>query len=913
MGRKPSFPEITTKDKLMKTLKFALAAATAIGFVSASQAVDTLEYPGSTSLEEFDVGDPVDSTLDSLFLFAGAQSEDNESAIAEGTVTASSYPRVWINEEHTKHLKVSTGYDPLLRKIQSEPVDLAGESAPSQIYIDTLVQFTVTSAKDDVSGDGITDKLLVYLKEATNNVGTVSGTNLVVRAASFTPGTAEPETPDVLEEREVTVSSSVDPGTWYRLTIKSYVTDGLLVFNIWLDGTQLTASTPLLGSDSTAFPSLLGKANTTIEAIGFAGEALVDDVAFSTADAVATALDFTLALGANVSSVSFTIDGMEFSSSAASSTYKVFENSEIVLGAPTFAAGYMLGDLTASNLRLVDGTYIVYDLAPSISLTAEQFFPRTETAGQDGTAEHPYEVADAAAIMALQKGMLLGVAGADSSCYVQTANIDMTGVNGFYGIGWYKSSSSYASLPPGMDSSTTIPFTGTYDGNGKKLSNVTIVRHSYSGVFNCLEGTVKNLTVENIGFSGTCDEWGCAIVGNAQGSALLENLTSMGSTWGDEANHNVAGIAVRVQNTVTLKGCVNNAPITSKSRRLGGIVAFTASTSPKGTITIDGCTNNAPLVTINAAIAEGTTGDRGIGGIISRPESQANGLLLKNCANFGVMTNSVTPGKVGQFAGELTQNYIDGGGNTFLASTNMVGNYNGKTIAGLAYATASTIGGDDYLTTVTATDIEAGGTYILLVNIPASADPVITLTNANDTIAFDTTKGYTFAGEVAPGDGLQITSNLVGTVTTYTASLLPTPPAVVVDTDGTNVLGDVTAEDVANITAWAEANSIELNGVIGEQAAISYLLGADALMTYTDADDILEIKSIGQTAGGTWQITLGTADGVLPVIDFTKIRGRLQIIGADTLPDLGSAAPVTAEKASTVTVSNQFIKAQIVK
>ena len=101
--------------------------------------------------------------------------------------------------------------------------------------------------------------------------------------------------------------------------------------------------------------------------------------------------------------------------------------------------------------------------------------------------------------------------------------------------------------------------------------------------------------------------------------------------------------------------------------------------------------------------------------------------------------------------------------------------------------------------------------------------------------------------------------------------------------------------------------------MIGEQAAVSYLLGADELMTYTDVDDILEIKSINQTDGGTWQITLGTADGVMPAIDFTKIRGRLQIIGADTLPELGSAAPVTAAKSSTVTVNNQFIKAQIVK
>lgn len=591
-------------------------------------------------------------------------------------------------------------------------------------YFDMNMQFNPCAAAPEIE-EGT--KIAVYLNTSSNLV-VISGPNTTTNVTGTT----------------------LEPGTWGRLTISA--TNDL--FTVSLDGV-------VVGS----YASLTEDAS--VKSIGFKGTGALDNYVARTTD------PFLL-------NPAVTIDGEGYASIADAiaddPTATPRLETDVALSTP-LAYGesisvklnnHTLSGITTGSLVAIEST------SGDVTTYTANYFPRTATAGQDGSAANPYEIADADDLVALQDAILADAANGTtfaSKSYVQTANIDMTGVAGFYGIGWFKSSDSYASLPAGLASaSTDVPFAGTYDGAGNTLSNVRLVRHNYAGVFNCVEGTVKNLTVENLGFVDTsAGEWGCAIVGNAQGSALLENLTSAGTVWGNNANHNVAGTVVRVQNTVTIRGCVNNAPITSVSRRLGGIVSFTGNTAPTGTIMIEGCTNNAAL-TVNTG---SNAGDRGLGGIISRPESIADGLLIRNCANFGVLTNNGVPAKVGGIAGELnSQNYVDGGGNTFLASLSPVGNYNSKTVTGLAYALPVTIEEADYLTTVAQADLAAGNTYTLLANVAASETPVFTLTSAGDTIAFDTAKGFTFAGNVAVDTTTLVLATPVteGTVTTYSAT-----------------------------------------------------------------------------------------------------------------------------------------------
>jgi len=525
--------------------------------------------------------------------------------------------------------------------------------------------------------------------------------------------------------------------TWIRLTIASNNDK----FDVYAVGNLVGSYDPLPNKDA------------TIKSVGFKGTGKLDDFVARTTNPFFDNENAVVSIGG--------LAGERYASledAIADNPTAIFELEADVVKATPLAYGesikvrlnnHTISGLTSGSLIAVETTAF-----SGYKTYTANYFPRTATADQDGSPDHPYEIADSDDIIALQDAILADPATFASKSYIQTADIVMDGdgqggsLPDFYGIGWFQSSDKYASLPAGLASaSTDLPFAGTYDGGGYTISKVTLVRHNYAGVFNNVSGTVKNLTVENIGFSGTCTEWGCAIVGNAQGSALLENLTSQTwgeeGPWGDNANHNVAGIVVRAQNAVTIRGCVNNAPITSISRRLGGIIAFTGNTAPTGTITIESCTNNADL-TVNTG---SNAGDRGIGGIISRPESVADGLVIRNCANFGVLTNNGVPAKVGAIAGELnSQNYVDDGGNTYLATLGPVGNYNGKTVTGLIYALPVTIDNNDYLTTVKESDLAAGNTYTLLRGVDSPA--AVYTFDAPGWIAFKGSSEFGFYGIV---------------------------------------------------------------------------------------------------------------------------------------------------------------------
>jgi len=436
---------------------------------------------------------------------------------------------------------------------------------------------------------------------------------------------------------------------------------------------------------------------------------------------------------------------------------------------------YTLSGITTGSLVPVASTS-----SAGVTTYTANYFPRTATPDQDGSPEHPYEIADADDLVALQDAILADAANGTtfaSKSYVQTANIDMTGVAGFYGIGWFDSSTSFASVPSGVASNgkTALPFAGTYDGQGYTNSNVTIVKHSYAGVFNNVSGTVKNLTVKDVGLSGTCSEWGCAIVGNAASGSLLENLTavtSSGFNWGNSANHNVAGIVVRPIGAATIRGCVNYAAISAVSKRLGGIASFVGSGST-GTV-FDSCTNYAALVS--------TDGTRGVGGILGCAEGgvknspTANDTIIRNCADFGSETAQGSGGHAGAIVGSNwneSYTYTDDGGNTFKAASSDCG-YAKNAVFGRAYAVDAGIDneGNNCLTTVKQADLAAGNTYTLLADVAASETPVFTLAEASDTIAFDTARGFTFAGTVAVDRSklMPATFETEGTVTTYSTT-----------------------------------------------------------------------------------------------------------------------------------------------
>lgn len=373
----------------MKTLKFMLAAATAIGIASVAQAV---QYKGaSTGFEKLELGTKVitgtrdnmvsPTDTDSYFCYVGANADDNESEIVAFTDNATSVTRPtgvakFDGADKTSRanaLQVSTGTAPLLRTFApvagSAPQD--GEDIAATTYVDTLVQFTVTPSSDTVT-PGDDDKLMIYLKEtATTTPGddgvevVTTATNLVVKGGYLASAASA-------SQREYVVQNiPVKPGVWYRLTVEvipaSVVNKdmgpqlGLMVFRVKINGVDCTFGGDTINvSDQNVFAifgqnqalfqaignrqvvlSLKAATSSTsknaLQAVGFAGEGLVDDLVITTTDPAAEVVNFTLNLGENVSAVEYTVNG---ETQYGTEVEDLVAGAEILITSITYAEGF---------------------------------------------------------------------------------------------------------------------------------------------------------------------------------------------------------------------------------------------------------------------------------------------------------------------------------------------------------------------------------------------------------------------------------------------------------------------------------------------------------------------------------------------------------------------------------------------
>ena len=286
----------------MKQLKFMLAAATAIGLATAAQAADPL------FTDTFE-----DGVMPAGYSYVPVSDNDNdnESAIVDNGYNSS------------KALQVNTGTNPLLRALdydgKANAVNLT-EAKLKSVYIDTMVQFTVTPDGDPVTA-GDEDKLMIYLREVPAAGETPASTKLMVKSRTFTP--ANGRNPAVFGDKDdyELKGITVVPGEWYHLVVEASLNDAQFTqFRIKMakgneDLVLLTNEAGLIATDNTLFPSLQGAYSEenapkacSLEYVGFAGEGMVDDLAFTKDVEGETAVDFTFTwTTAGISSVTYTI------------------------------------------------------------------------------------------------------------------------------------------------------------------------------------------------------------------------------------------------------------------------------------------------------------------------------------------------------------------------------------------------------------------------------------------------------------------------------------------------------------------------------------------------------------------------------------------------------------------------------
>ncbi len=394
----------------------------------------------------------------------------------------------------------------------------------------------------------------------------------------------------------------------------------------------------------------------------------------------------------------------------------------------TGAAGYPVASTS--------GTVVTYSTG---------YFPRTATAGQDGSASNPYEIADLDDLEALQAAVANAPATFAGLSYVQTDDIALT--NAWEGIG-IKGGKDLAANDAGADKNAQYDagaFRGVYDGGNHTISNFQMENGTdYGALFNSIYGaTIKNLkmswgtTTLCANSSANGGDTGATFVGVAKESTL-SNLTAL------------AGANV----------------VVSASKDFGGIVGYLMAGS-----TVDSCTNELNVASLK--------GNRKCGGIAIITQSGSGTATIRNCKNSGTSSGGAQNGAIVGYIGTTTA--IIGCENTANAplltcqeGTVTVSGYTksvahrtpfvkkGGTVNGLNFATVD----DDVATFVADNALAAGNTYeVMATNATARYN-----FTAPGTIAFDQ-RLFTPTYDITAANGLTVMSATSGNVTTYTASI----------------------------------------------------------------------------------------------------------------------------------------------
>ena len=382
----------------MKKLMFAAAiAASAAAFADPINSIGFAGYDlGATftngQAEKDESGNDKAATY-GYFCFYG---ESDSSVVTNVNHSTTNHTAAFADAEDAKYLALDTEGGTLWRSINTltrYPIDennavysngTARAVAADGTYLDTLVQFTVT--EDEAPTVGEEDKLAIWLQAGEGT------TNLMVRAGFVDDdGTSTTQSPMTYT---LTTQSPVQPGNWYRLTVKAIadVTKcvaknpeayqaGYTGFEIYLDGELLAATTSTFGQgyidlaidageygwldqteDATfitylqsgkAFPALgLPTTAATLQGVGFQGTGAVDEIVWTDDNPFpAAVVEFTLTYSGDANTtlgaVSYTVDGGE--AQAVTSGDKIPEGASVSIAQPTFANGYQLASITTNS------------------------------------------------------------------------------------------------------------------------------------------------------------------------------------------------------------------------------------------------------------------------------------------------------------------------------------------------------------------------------------------------------------------------------------------------------------------------------------------------------------------------------------------------------------------------------------
>lgn len=255
--------------------------------------------------------------------------------------------------------------------------------------------------------------------------------------------------------------------------------------------------------------------------------------------------------------------------------------------------------------------------------TRNQFYQMSFYAGLfsggTGIEEDPYKIANARDFKSISKYGKLGHGSLSAASflgafYKQTADINFKN----------------ADLSASMIGAASTPFTGTYDGDNKTLSNFTITGSpsGNEGVapFKAVDGaTLKNIAISRAEITG--GKFTAGLAGYAKGVGLnIENCSISSSTISDTGHdYGVGGLVGGIYGG-KVTGCSGTdltiSTSTSGKRYFGGLISYI-----NGSVEVSNCTLNS-RTTITNAFQSG-----GIVGQINNAEA-----LITDCHNHSEIT-----------------------------------------------------------------------------------------------------------------------------------------------------------------------------------------------------------------------------------------------------------------------------------
>ena len=253
------------------------------------------------------------------------------------------------------------------------------------------------------------------------------------------------------------------------------------------------------------------------------------------------------------------------------------------------------------------------------SCTVEVFVYDQVKLEGDGSSARPYRIASADDLAAMAEAVN-GGADFAGEYFTQTADISLEKYGNWTPIG-----------------TNGIPFEGIYDGQGRKIEDLTILSSdSFQGLFGFVTGTVKNVSV--------------------YGRVAVTTLGSADE--GPYAHSYAGGIAGGINNGAVIESCVSYVNVLGDSF-VGGIVGEVMENDYMVTKTFSSVVNCVNYGNIRA-IAETAVNENAMyyGGIAGR-----NNGIVRGCVNYGsVSATAANVRYVGGIAGYGYLPYKEGAG-----------------------------------------------------------------------------------------------------------------------------------------------------------------------------------------------------------------------------------------------------------